>query len=77
MKIREVDIPKTACQTWYGHFEFLVMSFGLTNALTTFMDHMNQVFYQFLDFFIIVFIDDIVVYSKSEVDHANHLCLMM
>lgn len=62
-----MDIPKTAFRTWYGHFEFIVMSFGLTNASVAFKDLMNRVIRQFLDLFIIVFIDDILVYSKSEV----------
>ena len=73
LKVRECDIPKTAFWTRYGHFEFLVMSFGLTNAPTTFMDLMNWVFKQYLDMFVIVFIDDILVYSRNESDHANHL----
>lgn len=58
-------------------FEFLVMSFGLTNAPTVFMDLMNRVFNPFLDVFMIVFIDDILVYSRSEEDHANHLCQVL
>ncbi|WMV18681.1 hypothetical protein MTR67_012066, partial [Solanum verrucosum] len=62
-----------AFRTRYGHFEFLVMSFGLTNAPAVFMDLMNRVFRQYLDMFLIVFIDDIFIYSKSEDDHINHL----
>lgn len=73
LKIREVDIPKTAFQTRYGYYEFLVMLFRLTNSPTAFMDLMNWVFRQFLDLPVIVFIDDILVYSKSEEDIANHL----
>ncbi|XP_070014109.1 uncharacterized protein [Nicotiana sylvestris] len=73
LKIREQDIPKTSFRTRYGHFEFMVMSFGLTNAPTAFMDLMNRVFKPFLDSFVIVFIDDILVYYRSQEDHTGHL----
>ena len=73
LKVRECDIPKIAFRTCYGHFEFLVMSFGLTNAPTSYVDLMNRVFRPYLDMFVIVFIDDILVYSRSEDEHSNHL----
>ena len=65
LKIRASDIPMTAFRTRYGNYEFLVMSFGLTNAPATFMELMNGVFRSYLDSFVIVFIDDIFVYSKT------------
>ena len=77
MRIKEEDIPKTAFRTRYGHYEFLVMSFGLTNAPSAFMDMMNRVFKDYLDKFVIVFIDDILVYSQIEADHATHLRLVL
>ena len=77
LKVRECDIPKTAFRTRYGHFEFVVMSFGLTNAPAAFMDLMNRVFKQYLDMFVIVFIDDILVYSKSNEEHATHLRIVL
>ena len=77
MRVREEDIPKTAFRTRYGHYEFRVISFGLTNAPVVFMDLMYRVFRPFLDVFVIVFIDDILVYSRSEEDHANHLRMVL
>ena len=71
MKIREEDVPKTAFSTRYGYYEFLVMPFGLTNAPTAFMDLMNRMFEDFLDKVVIVFIDDILVYSKNKENMPN------
>ncbi|XP_019236115.1 PREDICTED: uncharacterized protein LOC109216420 [Nicotiana attenuata] len=73
LKIREPDIPETAFKTRYGHYEFLVLSFGLTNALAAFMHLMQCVFRPYLDSFVIVFIDDILVYSRSREDPEQHL----
>jgi len=77
LKIREQDILKTAFRTRYGYFEFVVMSFGLTNARAAFLDLMNRVFKPFLDSFVIVFIDDILVYSRSREGHADHLRVVL
>ncbi|GJZ57681.1 putative reverse transcriptase domain-containing protein [Tanacetum coccineum] len=77
LRVREEDIPKTAFRTRYGHYEFQVMPFGLTNAPTLFMDLMNQVCKPYLDKFMIVFIDDILIYLKSEEEHAEYLKLIL
>jgi hypothetical protein len=77
IKIRASDIPKTAFSTKYGLYEFLVMSFGLTNAPAYFMYLMNSVFLNELDKFVVVFIDDILFYSKSKVKHAKHLRIVL
>ena len=77
LRIRSGDILKTAFQTRYGHYEFLVMSFGLTNAPAAFIDLMNWVFRPFLDRFMILFIDDILVYSRSEEEYAMHLRMVL
>ncbi|WVZ75803.1 hypothetical protein U9M48_023834, partial [Paspalum notatum var. saurae] len=77
IKIREEDIPKTAFSTRYGLYEYLVMSFGLTNAPAFFMYMMNSVFMNDLDKFVVVFIDDILVYSKSEKEHEEHLRIVL
>ena len=77
LKIREKDIPKTAFTTRYGLYEYTVMSFGLTNTPAYFMSMMNKVFMEFLDKFAVVFIGDILVYSKNEEEHKEHLCLIL
>ncbi|WVZ76147.1 LOW QUALITY PROTEIN: hypothetical protein U9M48_024145 [Paspalum notatum var. saurae] len=77
LKIRPSDIPKTAFTTKYGLYEYLVMSFGLTNAPAYFMHLMNRVFMDYLDKFIVVFIDDILIYSKTEEEHEIHLRLVL
>jgi hypothetical protein len=73
MRIKGQDVLKTAFRTRYEHFEFLVLPFGLTNALALFMDLMNRVFQPYRNKFIVVFIDDILVYSKSYEEHEQHL----
>ncbi|GJR04926.1 putative reverse transcriptase domain-containing protein [Tanacetum coccineum] len=77
LRIKEEDIPITAFRTRYGHFEFQVMPFGLTNAPAVFMDLMNRVCKPYLDKFVIVFIDDILVYSKDEEEHGKHLKIIL
>ena len=73
LKIKEEDRPKSAFRTRYGHYEFVIMPFGLTNAPATFMDLMNRVFHDYLDKFVMVFIDDILVYSKTTAEHEEYL----
>ncbi|GJX19260.1 putative reverse transcriptase domain-containing protein [Tanacetum coccineum] len=77
LRVHDDDISKTAFKTRYGHFEFTVMPFGLTNAPTVFMDLMNRVCKPYLGKFVIMFIDDILIYSKMKEDHENHLRLML
>ena len=77
LRVRDEDIAKTAFRTRYDHYEFLVMPFGLTNAPAVFMDLMNRVFSEYLDKFVIVFIGDILVYSKSEEEHEDHLRIVL
>jgi hypothetical protein len=77
LKIQESDIPKTAFHRRYGLYEYTVMSFKLTNALAYFMYLMNKVFMKYLDKFVMVFIDDILVFSKTEEEHEVHLRLVL
>jgi hypothetical protein len=77
LKIRECDIPKTAFVSRYGLYEYMVMSFGLTNAPAYFMYLMNKVFVEYLDKFVVLFIDDILFYSRNEEEHEEHLCLVL
>ena len=77
LRVEETDIPKTAFRTRYGHFEFTVMPFGLTNALAAFMDLMHRVFQPYLDQFVVVFVDDILIYSQLEWEHEYHLRIVL
>ncbi|GJV29996.1 putative reverse transcriptase domain-containing protein [Tanacetum coccineum] len=77
LRVREEDIPKTAFRSRYGHYEFQVMPFGLTNALDVFMDLMNRVCKPYLDKFVIIFIDNILIYSKNKQEHEEHLKLIL
>ena len=77
LRVKEVDVPKTAFRTRYGHYEFLVMPFGFTNAPAAFMDLMNRVFQPYLDQFVVVFIDDILIYARDEQEHEQHLKIVL
>ncbi|GKE59742.1 putative reverse transcriptase domain-containing protein, partial [Tanacetum coccineum] len=77
LRVRDEDIPKTAFRTRYGHYEFQVMPFGLTNAPVVFIDLMNRVCKPYLDKFVIVFIDDILIYSRNKEEHANHMRIIL
>ena len=77
LRVRETDIPKTTFRMRYGHFEFTMMPFGLMNALAAFMDLMHRVFQPYLDQFVIVFVDDILIYSQLEREHQDHLRIVL
>ena len=77
LRVREADIPKTSFRTRYGHFEFIVMPFGLTNAPAAFMDLMHRVFQPYLYRFVVVFVDDILIYSQFEEEHEDHLRIIL
>ena len=77
LRVTEADIPKTAFRTRYGPFKFTLMPFRLTNALVAFMDLMYRVFQPYLDQFVVVFVDDILIYSQSEKEHEDHLRIVL
>ncbi|XP_050900594.1 uncharacterized protein LOC127107346, partial [Lathyrus oleraceus] len=77
IRVKDEDIQKTAFRTRYGHYEYSVMPFGVTNAPGVFMEYMNRIFHTYLDHFVVVFIDDILIYSKSEGEHQEHLRLVL
>ncbi|XP_058775225.1 uncharacterized protein LOC131649481 [Vicia villosa] len=77
IRVKEDDIQKTAFRTRYGHYEYSVMPFGVTNAPGVFMEYMNHIFHTYLDRFVVVFIDDILIYSKSEEEHEEHLRIVL
>ena len=77
MRVREADIPKTAFRTQYRQFEFIVMPFGLTNVPAAFVDLMYRVFQPYLDQFVVVLVDDILIYSQSKEGHEDHLRIVL
>jgi len=77
IKVKDEDMQKTAFRTRYGHYEYIVMPFGVTNAPSVFMEYMNRIFHAYLDRFVVVFMDDIMIYSTSEEEHAEHLKIVL
>ena len=77
LRVREANIPKTVFRTRYGHFKFTMMPFGLTNAPTACMDLMHKVFQPYLDRFVVAFVDGILIFSKSEEEHEDHLRIVL
>jgi hypothetical protein len=77
IKVKDEDMQKTTFRTRYGHYEYSVMPFAVTNAPGVFMEYMNRIFHAYLDHFVVVFIDDILIYSKSEEEHAEHLNIVL
>ena len=77
LRVSETDIPQIVFRTRYGHFEFTVIPFGLTNAPTAFMDLMHMVFQPYLDQFVVVFMDDILIYSQAKWEHEYHLRIVL
>jgi hypothetical protein len=77
VRVKEGDEWKTTFRTRYGHFEYSVMSFGLTNAPVTFQHMINDIFQEYLDHFVVIYLDDIIIYSKNEEDHEYHVRLVL
>jgi len=75
--VKADDVQKTTFRSWYGQYEYVVMPFGVTNAPAVFMDYMNRIFRPFLDKFVVVFTDDILIYSRTPVEHAEHMRLVL